>query len=142
MFLGCLCDMLQSTSSLESFFLAMTLYPEVYEKARAAIDEVVGTDRLVDIADRESIPYIACVLKEVLRYATQGFHYPVRGSLIDRLFRKVGCSRAIRCAWQLFHNRNPSEAKRGLGVPHCLMQDDSYGGYFLPKNSTVFYNVW
>ena len=45
----------------------MTLYPEVYEKARKAIDDVVGTDRLVDISDRESIPYISYVLKEVLR---------------------------------------------------------------------------
>lgn len=52
---------------LESFFLAMTLYPDVYEKARGSIDQVVGTDRLVDIADRESLPYITCVLKEVLR---------------------------------------------------------------------------
>jgi len=45
----------------------MTLYPDAYEKARRSIDEVVGTDRLVDIADRESLPYITCVLKEVLR---------------------------------------------------------------------------
>ena len=57
----------QSTSALESFFLAMTIYPDVYEKARVAIDEVVGTDRLVDITDREAIPYITCVVKEVLR---------------------------------------------------------------------------
>ena len=57
----------QSTSSLESFFLAMTLYPDVYEKARETIDEVIGTDRLVDITDRDALPYITCVLKEVLR---------------------------------------------------------------------------
>jgi len=46
----------------------MTLYPDVYDKARRSINEVVGTDRLVDIADREALPYITCVLKEVLRY--------------------------------------------------------------------------
>jgi len=45
----------------------MTLYPDVYDKARRSINEVVGTDRLVDIADREALPYITCVLKEVLR---------------------------------------------------------------------------
>jgi len=45
----------------------MALYPDVYDKARGLIDEVVGTDRLVDIADREALPYITCVLKEVLR---------------------------------------------------------------------------
>lgn len=58
---------IQSTSVLEAFFLAMTLYPDVYEKARGLIDQVVGTDRLVDIADREALPYIGCVVKEALR---------------------------------------------------------------------------
>ncbi|KAF9647711.1 cytochrome P450 [Thelephora ganbajun] len=57
-----------STSVLESFFLAMTLYPDVYEKGRESIHKVVGTDRLVDLADREALPYITCVLKEVLRW--------------------------------------------------------------------------
>lgn len=47
----------------------MTLYPDVYEKARRSIDQVVGADRLVAIADREALPYITCVLKEVLRWA-------------------------------------------------------------------------
>ena len=45
----------------------MTLYPDVYEKARGLIDQVVGLDRLVDIGDREALPYITCVFKEVLR---------------------------------------------------------------------------
>ena len=47
----------------------MTLYPDVYKKAGESIDQVVGTDRLVDIADRETLPYITCVVKEVLRSA-------------------------------------------------------------------------
>ena len=45
----------------------MTLNPDAYEKARRSIDQVVGTDRLVDITDRGALPYITCVLKEVLR---------------------------------------------------------------------------
>lgn len=53
---------------LETFFLAMTLYPEVYEKARASINRVVGTDRLVRTSDRDALPYITCILKEVLRW--------------------------------------------------------------------------
>jgi len=57
-----------STSVLETFFLAMTLYPDVYAKARESIDEVVGTGRLVDLADRDALPYVSCLLKEVLRW--------------------------------------------------------------------------
>lgn len=45
----------------------MTLNPDAYEKARKSIDHVIGTDRLVEIEDRDSLPYITCVLKEVLR---------------------------------------------------------------------------
>lgn len=29
-----------------------------------------------------------------------------------------------------------------LGLPHTLMEDDTYGGYFLPKGSTVLANIW
>ena len=45
----------------------MTLCPDVYEKAQGSIDQVVGMDRLVDITDREALPYITCVFKEILR---------------------------------------------------------------------------
>ena len=29
-----------------------------------------------------------------------------------------------------------------LGVPHCVIQDDSYMGYHIPKGATVIFNVW
>jgi len=29
-----------------------------------------------------------------------------------------------------------------LGVPHHLTEDDTYRGYFLPKDSTVLFNTW
>jgi cytochrome P450 len=29
-----------------------------------------------------------------------------------------------------------------LGVPHALIQDDSYLGYHIPKGATVLLNVW
>lgn len=47
----------------------MTLYPDVYKKAQAEIDRVTGSERLVDFDDRASLPYMECVLKEVLRCA-------------------------------------------------------------------------
>lgn len=58
---------IQSTAILETFFLAMTLYPDVLEKARESIDQAIGTDRLVDNTDQEALPYITCVFREVLR---------------------------------------------------------------------------
>jgi cytochrome P450 len=56
----------QTVSSLGTFILAMTMYPDVQKKAQAAIDAVVGSTRLPDFQD--DIPYIDAVLREVLRW--------------------------------------------------------------------------
>ncbi|KAI6142757.1 cytochrome P450 [Pisolithus tinctorius] len=55
-----------------AFFLAMTLYPEVQRKAQAEIDAVIGSDRLPTFADRESLPYVDALAKEVLRWHVVG----------------------------------------------------------------------
>ncbi|KAG2141303.1 cytochrome P450 [Suillus clintonianus] len=57
-----------TVSAIYSLFLAMTLFPHVQKKAQAEIDKVVGTDRLPSFADRDSLPYTAAVVKEVLRW--------------------------------------------------------------------------
>ncbi|KAJ3565313.1 hypothetical protein NP233_g7709 [Leucocoprinus birnbaumii] len=57
-----------SVSSLSSFFLAMVLHPDVQKKAREELDRVVGRGRLPDFTDRDSLPYISAVTKEVLRW--------------------------------------------------------------------------
>jgi cytochrome P450 len=28
------------------------------------------------------------------------------------------------------------------GIPHCTSEDDIYDGYFIPKGSIVFSNIW
>ncbi|KAG2152638.1 cytochrome P450 [Suillus bovinus] len=57
-----------TVSAIYSFFLAMTLYPDVQKKAQAEIDAVVGPDRLPSFADRASLPYIEALTKEILRW--------------------------------------------------------------------------
>ncbi|KAH7337957.1 cytochrome P450 [Rhizoctonia solani] len=57
-----------STASMIVFILAMTLNQNVLAKAQAEIDKVIGQDRLPDMSDRESLPYVECVMKEVLRW--------------------------------------------------------------------------
>ncbi|KAH9849795.1 cytochrome P450 [Lenzites betulinus] len=91
-----------SFSTLQTFFLAMALYPEVQRKAQAELDAVIGTDRLPEFADQDSLPYIHAVVQECLR-------------------------------WQ---NVFP------LGLPHRLMEDDEYKGYYIPKGSIVLANIW
>ena len=48
--------------------MAMVCYPEVQRKARTELDAVVGPDRLPAFADRDSLPYISAVVKEILRW--------------------------------------------------------------------------
>ncbi|KAG1792192.1 cytochrome P450 [Suillus plorans] len=55
-------------STINSFFLAMTLFPDVQKKAQAEIDAVIGPDRLPSFADQDSLPYIGALAKEALRW--------------------------------------------------------------------------
>ncbi|KAG6337367.1 hypothetical protein ID866_1740 [Astraeus odoratus] len=83
--------------AMYSLFLAMTLYPNVQKKAQAEIDTVIGFDRLPSFSDRDSLPYVEALVKEVLRWHTVaplGFphcvsedniyrgHYIPKGSLV------------------------------------------------------------
>ncbi|KAL0578234.1 hypothetical protein V5O48_003771 [Marasmius crinis-equi] len=55
-------------ASLTTFLLAMVLHPECQQRAYEEIISVVGQDRLPDLSDRASLPYIDCVLQESLRW--------------------------------------------------------------------------
>ncbi|KAI0362724.1 cytochrome P450 [Trametes cingulata] len=57
-----------TVSALGTFFLAMTLNPDIQEKARKQLDQVVGTHRLPDFCDQPALPYIDAILKETLRW--------------------------------------------------------------------------
>ncbi|KAJ7651122.1 cytochrome P450 [Roridomyces roridus] len=59
-----------TATQLESFFLAMTLYPEVQAEAQEEIDRVVGNGRLPDISDRANMPYMTAFCRELLRWHT------------------------------------------------------------------------
>ncbi|KAI0631985.1 cytochrome P450 [Trametes polyzona] len=54
--------------TLEAFFVAMALHPEVQRKAQAELDAVVGPGRLPDHSDSERLVYINAVVKEALRW--------------------------------------------------------------------------
>ena len=49
--------------------MMMVLYPNVMARAQAEIDAVIGTqpEKLIVLEDREKLPYVECVLKELYR---------------------------------------------------------------------------
>lgn len=48
----------------------MVMYPDAQKKAQHELDVVVGPDRLPDFSDRDSLPYINAVVKEIIRWHT------------------------------------------------------------------------
>lgn len=46
----------------------MVLHPEVMHKAQAEIDSVIGRERLPGFADKERLPYVSAIVKEILRW--------------------------------------------------------------------------
>jgi len=59
---------MQTVSAVQSFFLAMAMYPEVQKKAQLEIDAVIGKHRLPDFSDRNALPYINATVKESMRW--------------------------------------------------------------------------
>ncbi|THU84658.1 cytochrome P450 [Dendrothele bispora CBS 962.96] len=50
------------------FMLAMIAYPETQKRAQAELDAVIGRDRIPIFADRDRLPYICAMIKEILRW--------------------------------------------------------------------------
>ncbi|CAE6440072.1 unnamed protein product [Rhizoctonia solani] len=55
-------------SAMATFFLAMELYPEAQRKAQVELDTIIGSGRLPSMQDMRDLPYIRCIVKEVLRW--------------------------------------------------------------------------
>lgn len=45
----------------------MLHYPDVMRKVQTELDSIVGTDRLPEYGDAESLPYLQAVIKETRR---------------------------------------------------------------------------
>ncbi|KAF8581749.1 cytochrome P450 [Ramaria rubella] len=57
-----------SVSAMNSFILAMLLFPKAQRKAQAELDSIVGMDRLPEFSDWESLPYTNALCREVMRW--------------------------------------------------------------------------
>jgi cytochrome P450 len=75
-----------------TFFLAMALHPNIMRKVQHDLDAVTGRDRLPTFEDRERLPFIDAVCREVLRWQ------PVTplGEPNDR--HSSGISRHLHCS--------------------------------------------
>lgn len=58
----------QTYATTLTFLMAMALNPDKQRLAQEEIDKVLGGDRLPTVNDRPSLPYIAALIKEVMRW--------------------------------------------------------------------------
>ena len=93
-----------TVSANTSFFLLMSLHPEVQRKAQEEIDRVIGHDRLPNAQDRKDLPYVDAIMREVTRLN------PVTPLGEHECYILLGI---LTCA---------------LAIPHRLKQDDVYEG--------------
>ncbi|TFY68081.1 hypothetical protein EVJ58_g1234 [Rhodofomes roseus] len=57
-----------SVSALETMFLILALYPDIQRKAQAEVDAALGSHQLPKFSDRDSLPYVAALVKEIHRW--------------------------------------------------------------------------
>ncbi|EJC98990.1 cytochrome P450 [Fomitiporia mediterranea MF3/22] len=96
-----------TVSSLACFFLVMMVYPEVQRKAQEEIDRVIGNGRLPCFEDRDNLPYINAVVKEVLRWhpvGPMGFpHLTTESDTYEGYYIPKG-SLVIANVWEFTHD--------------------------------------
>jgi len=96
-------------SSTSTFFLAMTLYPNVMKKAQAELDAVVGPHKLPTFEDMDRLPYLQAVHKEVLRWAPVtpfgGHHRLMQDDIQDGYLIPAGTAVIVNI-WGLLHDEH------------------------------------
>lgn len=59
--------MIQTIGTVKTFLLAMLLHPKAQLAAQDELDRVIGRNRLPEMGDQDSLPYVSAVVKEVMR---------------------------------------------------------------------------
>ncbi|OBZ74478.1 O-methylsterigmatocystin oxidoreductase [Grifola frondosa] len=130
-----------TVTALSTFVLAMVLHPKIYQKAREEIDRVVGHGRLPDFDDRESLPYLECVIKEVFRWnCPVPLGVPHRLMSVDnyRGYEIPAGSMIIPNIWGMMQDAELyPEPVFGFGRRICPGQEFAYSSIWLAAASII-----
>lgn len=55
-------------STIAGAILALVLHPHTQARGQDELDIIIGRDRLPNLSDREQLPYVSAICKEVLRW--------------------------------------------------------------------------
>ncbi|KAJ3008046.1 hypothetical protein NUW54_g3309 [Trametes sanguinea] len=157
-------------STAEGFFVAMSLHPEVQQKARAELDLIVGPHRLPDFSDRDSLVYINAIVKESLRWHNvlplgishnttedtelHGYHIPASTAVVPNIWacmhdprfypepERFNPDRFIRDGQLDRGALDPSDFAFGFGRRICPGRHFAEAGLFIAIASVLLLHVF
>ncbi|KAI0736491.1 cytochrome P450 [Fomitopsis betulina] len=95
-----------TASALLSFFLIMARHPDIQQKAQAEVDAVIG-DRPPTFSNRQNMPYVEAVLKEVHRWSPVlpiALPHQVRSEDVYAGYRIPAGSTVLPNTWAVLHD--------------------------------------
>jgi len=105
----------------------MALYPQVQKKAQKALDDLLAGQRLPEFSDFASIPYLAAVVNEVLRWHPVTpfaiYHASNQDDTYNGYFIPKG-SYMVANAWAILHDESIFGPDTDKFVPERFMKDD------------------
>ncbi|KIJ23141.1 hypothetical protein M422DRAFT_196300 [Sphaerobolus stellatus SS14] len=118
----------------------MAMYPEVQKKAQREIDHVVGSARLPDFGDKNSLPYINTIIKESLRWQNVFPLSIARSSTKDDEYQGYFIPKdtvVIQSTWSIMHDpenySDPHEFR-----PERFLKDGQINTSVLDSMAVVF----
>ncbi|THU98674.1 cytochrome P450 [Dendrothele bispora CBS 962.96] len=127
---------------IENFILAVVQNPEILKKGQKAVDDAIGTDRLPDFGDQNSIPYVDALVKEALRWRPitplaaphsviaddeyQGYHIPAGSTVVGNAYAMLYDETVYGPDTHLY---NPERflTKEGKLNPHVKHPEAAFG---------------
>ncbi|THG94471.1 hypothetical protein EW145_g8131, partial [Phellinidium pouzarii] len=99
-----------TVSALNTFILAMVLFPDAQRRGKEELDRVIGKDALPTMQDRPNLTYINAICNEVLRWEPVSplgvAHCPTEDDVYNGYFIPAGITMYANI-WAM--QRNPSE---------------------------------
>ncbi|KAF7296376.1 Cytochrome P450 [Mycena chlorophos] len=117
-----------TAAALGWFVFAMLAYPETQAKAQAELDAILGHGVLPTFADQQVLPYVAALVKEVLRWRTItpiAVPHFVAAEDEYRGYRIPARSIVLGNAWAILHDKviPPQELHLLMPLKFRLIQD-------------------
>ncbi|KAF9476359.1 cytochrome P450 [Pholiota conissans] len=123
-------------SANRTFFYLMAVNPEIQKKAQQEIDQVIGSARLPDFADRPFLPYVDAIYREVMRWQ-QSLHLGAPHELTEDDYYKgyfiPKGTMVMGNIWAMSHDEDVYSDPYAF-KPERYLEDNGR----LPKNDRIF----